>query len=143
MEPRIAVLSYSNFGSNPGEIPAKVIEATRKSKQKYPELVIDGDIQANVALNTRLLRENYPFSDLADTGANTLIFPNLASGNIGYKLLQEIGESEVIGPILMGMRKPVHVLQLGSSIREIVNMVAIAVVEAQELKAAEAGQFVI
>ncbi len=137
VEPRIAVLSYSNFGSNPGEIPAKTIEATRLAKQKYPDLVIDGDIQANVALNTRLLQENYPFSTLAQTSANTLIFPGLASGNIAYKLLQEIGGAEAIGPILMGMRKPVHILQLGSSIREIVNMVAIAVVEAQERKMTE------
>jgi malate dehydrogenase (oxaloacetate-decarboxylating)(NADP+) len=81
-----------------------------------------------------MLKENYPFSELAETGANTLIFPDLASGNISYKLLQEIGGAEAIGPILMGMRKPVHILQLGSSIREIVNMVAIAVVEAQQYK---------
>jgi malate dehydrogenase (oxaloacetate-decarboxylating)(NADP+) len=141
VEPRIAVLSYSNFGSNPGEIPAKAIEATQKAKRRYPDLVIDGDIQANVALNPRLLQETYPFSDLAESGANTLIFPDLASGNIAYKLLQEIGGAEVIGPILMGMRKPVHILQLGSSIREIVNVVAIAVVEAQEKKVLEPAQF--
>jgi malate dehydrogenase (oxaloacetate-decarboxylating)(NADP+) len=141
VEPRIAVLSYSNFGSNPGDIPAKAIEATQKAKRRYPDLVIDGDIQANVALNTKLLQEIYPFSDLAESGANTLIFPDLASGNIAYKLLQEIGGAEVIGPILMGMRKPVHILQLGSSIREIVNVVAIAVVEAQEKKVLEPAQF--
>jgi malate dehydrogenase (oxaloacetate-decarboxylating)(NADP+) len=103
----------------------------RKAKEKYPDLVIDGDIQANIALDTTLQKANYPFSALAEEGANTLIFPDLASGNIAYKLLQEIGGAEAIGPILMGMGKPVHILQLGSSVREIVNMVAIAVVDAQ------------
>ncbi len=131
VEPRMAVLSYSNFGSVPGEQPEKSIKAIQKAKQKYPNLIIDGEMQANVALNTDLLQENYPFSELADSGANTLIFTELNSGNISYKLLQEMGGNEAIGPILMGMQKPVHVLQLGSSIREIVNMVAIAVVEAQ------------
>ena len=125
------MLSYSNFGSSKGESPEKATEVVRKAKQKYPGLIIDGEIQANIALNTRLLRENYPFSELANSGANTLIFPDLNSGNIAYKLLQEIGGAEAIGPVLMGMRKPVHVLQLGSSVREIVNMVAIAVVDAQ------------
>lgn len=131
MEPRVAVLSYSNFGSSKGEVPEKTREAVRLAKKKYPELVIDGEIQANVALNTEIQKENYPFSALSDEGANTLIFPNLESGNIAYKLLMEIGGAEAIGPILLGMKKPVHVLQLGSSIREIVNMAAIAVVDAQ------------
>ncbi len=131
IEPRVAVLSYSNFGSSKGEIPEKVQEAVRLAKEKYPELILDGDIQANVAFDTELQRENYPFSALAKDGANTLIFPNLASGNIAYKLLMEIGGAEAIGPILLGMKKPVHVLQLGSSIRDIVNMAAIAVVDAQ------------
>jgi malate dehydrogenase (oxaloacetate-decarboxylating)(NADP+) len=98
---------------------------------RYPDLIIDGDVQANVALNTQLLRDNYPFSDLATEGANTLIFPNLASGNIAYKLLQEVGAAETIGPILMGMKKPVHILQLGSSVREIVDIVTLAVIDAQ------------
>ena len=131
MEPRVAVLSYSNFGSSKGEVPEKTREAVRLAKKKYPELVIDGDIQANVAFNTEIQQESFPFSALARDGANTLIFPNLESGNIAYKLLTEIGGAEAIGPILLGMRKPVHVLQLGSSIREIVNMAAIAVVDAQ------------
>jgi malate dehydrogenase (oxaloacetate-decarboxylating)(NADP+) len=131
MEPRVAVLSYSNFGSSKGEVPEKTREAVRLAKKKYPDLVIDGEIQANVALNTEIQKENYPFSSLSDEGANTLIFPNLESGNIAYKLLMEIGGAEAIGPILLGMKKPVHVLQLGSSIREIVNMAAIAVVDAQ------------
>jgi malate dehydrogenase (oxaloacetate-decarboxylating)(NADP+) len=131
VEPRMAVLSYSNFGSNRGTIPNKAVAAVRLAKQKNPELIIDGEMQANTAVNTELLQEHYPFSELAGKGANTLIFPDLNSGNIAYKLLQEIGGAETIGPLLMGMRKPVHILQLGSSTREIVNMVAIAVVDSQ------------
>jgi malate dehydrogenase (oxaloacetate-decarboxylating)(NADP+) len=131
VEPRVAVLSYSNFGSSKGDIPDKTREAVRMVKEKHPNLIIDGEIQANVALNTELQREMYPFSALAKEGANTLIFPNLAAANIAYKLLMEIGGAETIGPILLGMKKPVHVLQLGSSIREIVNIAAIAVVDAQ------------
>lgn len=131
IEPRIAVLSYSNFGSAKGEIPTKTSTATAKAKIKFPHLVIEGEMQANVALDEKLQKENYPFSALANKKANTLIFPDLTSGNIAYKLLTEIGNAEAIGPILMGMNKPVHVLQLGSSVREIVNMVAIAVVDAQ------------
>ncbi len=130
-EPRVAVISYSNFGSNPGELPEKTRRATELAKAKYPDLLIDGEMQANVALNPQLLRDNYSFSPLAEKGANTLIFPNVESGNIAYKVLQEIGEAEVIGPVLMGMRKPVHILQLGASVRDIVNMAAIAVVDAQ------------
>ena len=131
IEPRVAVLSYSNFGSSKGSTPSKVQKAVRLAKEKFPELIIDGDIQANVALNTSIQQDNYAFSELAEKGANTLIFPNLAAGNIAYKLLMEIGGAEAIGPILLGMRKPVHILQLGSSIREIINMAAIAVVDAQ------------
>jgi len=131
IEPRIAVLSYSNFGSSEGEVPTRARRAVEKVKAKYPDLVIDGDIQANTALSVELQREHYPFSELAKDGANTLIFPDLASGNIAYKLLMELGGAEAIGPILLGMKKPVHILQLGSSVREIVNMVSIAVVDAQ------------
>lgn len=131
MEPRVAVVSYSNFGSSKGEVPEKTREAVRLAKKKYPDLVIDGDIQANVAFNTEIQQESFPFSSLSKEGANTVVFPNLESGNIAYKLLTEIGGAEAIGPILLGMKKPVHVLQLGSSIREIVNMAAIAVVDAQ------------
>lgn len=130
-EPRIAMLSYSNFGSSEGVLPLKVAKATEIMKQKFPDLIIDGEVQANIALNKDLHKELYPFSSLAEHGANTLIFPDLASGNIAYKLMMEIGGAETIGPVLMGMKKPVHVLQLGSSVREIVNMVAIAVVDAQ------------
>ncbi len=129
-EPKIAALSYSNFGSARGEVPEKVAKAVRLAKAKWPDMVIDGDIQANVALNKNLLEELYPFSDLVGHHTNTLIFPDLQSGNIAYKTMMEIGGAEVIGPILMGMNKSVQVLQLGSTVREIYNMVAIAVVDA-------------
>jgi malate dehydrogenase (oxaloacetate-decarboxylating)(NADP+) len=132
IEPRVAVLSYSNFGSTRTAESEKCSEAVRRAKRRFPALAIDGEVQANIAVNPVLLRENYPFSDLAERGANTLIFPNLAAGNIAYKLLSEIGGAEIIGPILMGMAKPVQVLQLGSTVREIVNMAALAVVEAQK-----------
>jgi malate dehydrogenase (oxaloacetate-decarboxylating)(NADP+) len=132
IQPKIALLSYSNFGSAKGETPKKTAEAVKILHEKYPDLIVDGDIQANVALNNDLMKDNFPFSKLVDQGVNTLIFPNLESGNIAYKLLQETGNFEAIGPVLLGMKKPVHVLQLGSSIREIVNMVTIAVVDAQE-----------
>lgn len=131
IEPRIAVLSYSNFGSSKGKVPEKAKATTDKAKEKFPDLVIEGEIQANVALNTEIQEELYPFSELVKEGANTLIFPDLASGNIAYKLLIEVGNTEAIGPILLGMRKPVHILQLGSSVREIINMAAIAVVDSQ------------
>ena len=103
----------------------------KKAKEKFPDLIIDGEMQANVAVDKEILTENYPFSELANTGANTLIFPNLISGNIAYKLLMEIGGAEALGPILLGIKKPVHILQMGSSINDIVNMTAIAVVDAQ------------
>jgi malate dehydrogenase (oxaloacetate-decarboxylating)(NADP+) len=136
ISPRIAVLSYSNFGSNEGEVPEKTRETVAILHEKYPDMVVDGDMQANFALNSDLLADNFPFSTLNGKPANTLIFPNLESGNIAYKLLQEIGGAEAVGPILVGLKKPVHVLQLGSSVREIVNMVTIAVVDAQAKAAA-------
>jgi malate dehydrogenase (oxaloacetate-decarboxylating)(NADP+) len=132
VSPRVAILSYSNFGSNDGIIPEKTREAVRILHEKYPDMIVDGDMQANFALNANLLADNFPFSSLKGRPANTLIFPNLESGNIAYKLLQEIGGAEAVGPILLGLKKSVHVLQLGSSVREIVNMVTIAVVDAQE-----------
>jgi malate dehydrogenase (oxaloacetate-decarboxylating)(NADP+) len=131
IKPRIAILSYSNFGSNEGEIPHKTREAVRILHQQHPSIMVDGEMQANFALNKGLLNDNFPFSKLKNSPANTLVFPSLDSGNIAYKLLQEIGGAEAVGPILLGMAKPVHVLQLGSSVREIVNMVSIAVVDAQ------------
>jgi malate dehydrogenase (oxaloacetate-decarboxylating)(NADP+) len=131
IKPRIAILSYSNYGSNEGEIPLKTREAVKILHQQHPDIIVDGEMQANFALNKDLLNDNFPFSKLKDGPANTLVFPSLDSGNIAYKLLQEIGGAEAVGPILLGMNKPVHVLQLGSSVREIVNMVTIAVVDAQ------------
>ncbi|MEX8549169.1 MAG: NADP-dependent malic enzyme [Mucilaginibacter sp.] len=131
VKPRVAMLSYSNFGSNEGIVPEKTREAVRLLHEQYPEMVVDGEMQANFAMNPTLLKDNYGFSSLNGAPANTLIFPNLESGNIAYKLLQEIGGAEAVGPILLGMNKPVHVLQLGSSVREIVNVVTIAVVDAQ------------
>lgn len=131
IDPKIAILSYSNFGSAKGEVATKTAKATTLAKAKYPDLVIEGEMQANVALNEEIQQDNYPFSALIGNKANTLIFPDLSSGNIAYKLLSELGHAEAIGPVLLGMNKPVHILQLGSSIREIINMVAIAVVDAQ------------
>jgi malate dehydrogenase (oxaloacetate-decarboxylating)(NADP+) len=130
-EPKMAALSYSNFGSAKGDVPVKMAKAVAMAKEKWPDLTIDGDVQANVALSKELLKDHYPFSDLIEHTPNTFIFPNLESGNIAYKLLMELGGAEAIGPILMGMNHPVHVLQLGSSVREVFNMVAIAVVDAQ------------
>ncbi len=129
--PRIALLSYSNFGSSDGEVPNKMRDAVEILHKNYPGMIVDGEMQANFALNRELLKEQFPFSELVDKKVNTLIFPNLASGNIAYKLMQELGGAEAIGPILIGMKKPVHILQLGSSVREIVNMITIAVVDAQ------------
>jgi malate dehydrogenase (oxaloacetate-decarboxylating)(NADP+) len=129
--PRIALLSYSNFGSSQGEIPDKMREAVAILHRDYPGMIVDGEVQANFALNNELLKEVFPFSDLVDKKVNTLIFPTLASGNIGYKLMQAMGGAEAIGPILIGLKKPIHVLQLGSSVREILNMVTIAVIDAQ------------
>jgi malate dehydrogenase (oxaloacetate-decarboxylating)(NADP+) len=137
IKPRIAVLSYSNFGSNEGEIPEKTREAVRILHEQYPNMVVDGEMQANFALNSELLKDNFEFSTLNGKPANTLIFPTLEAGNIAYKLLQELGGAEAVGPILLGLKKPVHVLQLGSSVREIVNMITIAVIDAQ-VKCAQA-----
>ncbi|MBE8719928.1 NADP-dependent malic enzyme [Sphingobacterium pedocola] len=131
IKPRLAMLSYSNFGSNEGTTATKVREAVKILHKDYPHIIVDGDLQANFALNKELLETNFPFSTLNGEAANTLIFPSLESGNIAYKLLQEVGNAEAVGPILLGMNKPIHVLQMDSSVREIVNMVTIAVVEAQ------------
>ncbi|MGF1563891.1 MAG: NADP-dependent malic enzyme [Flavobacteriales bacterium] len=129
--PRIAMLSYSNFGSANGPDAEKMRKAVDILHRNHPELIVDGEIQANFALNAELISENFPFSMLNGRKVNTLIFPNLAAGNIAYKLMQEMGEKEVIGPILLGMKRSFHILQMGSSVREIINMVRIAVVDAQ------------
>jgi malate dehydrogenase (oxaloacetate-decarboxylating)(NADP+) len=129
--PRIAMLSYSNFGTSNSPEARLVARATEIVKQKDPDLIVDGEMQASIALNNEILRENYPFSKLVDQEVNTLIFPNLAAGNIAYNILKELGAADAIGPILLGMKKPVHVLQLGSSVRNIYNMALVAIIDAQ------------
>jgi len=129
--PRIAMLSYSNFGSSNSPEARLVADARKMVKERMPSLIVDGEMQASVAFNKELMKENYPFSELADKEVNTLIFPNLAAGNVAYNLLKEVGTADAIGPILLGLKKPVHILQLGTSVRNIVNMAMIAVVDAQ------------
>jgi malate dehydrogenase (oxaloacetate-decarboxylating)(NADP+) len=131
MTPVIAMLSYSNFGSSNSPEARLVAHARDIVKEKQPSLLVGGEMQANVAFNQEILKDNYPFSELIDKDVNVLIFPNLAAGNVAYNLLQEVGGAEAIGPVLLGLNKPVHVLQLGSQVRSIYNMVLIAVVDAQ------------
>jgi malate dehydrogenase (oxaloacetate-decarboxylating)(NADP+) len=131
LTPRVAMLSYSNFGTSNSAEAKLVADAREIVKQKNPQLIVDGEMQASVALNNDILRENYPFSELVDQEVNTLVFPNLAAGNIAYNLLKEVGGADAIGPILLGLKKPVHVLQLGSTVRQIYNMALVAIVDAQ------------
>lgn len=134
IKPRIAMLSYSNFGSAKGTTPNNIRAALAKLNRENPEILVDGEMQANTALNSDLRQELFPFSKLGNENANVFIFPDLNSGNIAYKMVQSLGISEAIGPILLGFRKSVHVLQLGSSVRQIVNVVNLAVVDAQSKK---------
>ncbi|PLX80331.1 MAG: NADP-dependent malic enzyme [Desulfuromonas sp.] len=134
IEPRVAMLSFSNFGSAQHPLTNKVAKATKLVKEWSPELIVDGEIQANVALDPELIEQQYSFSKLKGN-ANVFIFPDLQSGNIAYKLLHKLGGAEQIGPILMGTKKPVHVLQRGDDVADIVNMAAVAVVDAQEASA--------
>ncbi len=129
--PRIAMLSYSNFGSSNSDEANLVAKATKLVKEQNPTLIIDGEMQASLAFNNEILKDNYPFSELVGHDVNVLIFPNLTAGNIAYNLMKEIGGADAIGPILLGMKKPVHVLQLGSTVRSIVNMALVAVIDAQ------------
>ncbi len=129
--PRIAMLSYSTFGSSNSSEAKLVAEARKIVKGKMPSLIVDGEMQVNVAFNKELMKENYPFCELVDKDVNTLIFPNLAAGNIAYNLMKELETADAVGPILLGLKKPVHILQLGSSVRSIINMAQIAVVDAQ------------
>jgi len=133
IDPVIALNSYSNFGSVNGNSPNRMREAVKILHERYPELKVDGEIQANVALNQELMKENFSFAEILGKKVNTLIFPNLAASNAAYKLLGELTDFELIGPILNGMNKPVHVLQMGSAVNEIVNMVMIAVMDAQKI----------
>ena len=131
--PKIAMLSFSNFGSAPHPNSNKVASAVKMVKQKRPELIIDGEMQADTAVVPERIEQEFPFSTLKG-GANVLIFPNLEAGNIAYKLMQRLTDATVIGPILIGMNKPVHVLQRGDTVRDIINMTAFAVVEAKTVK---------
>jgi malate dehydrogenase (oxaloacetate-decarboxylating)(NADP+) len=132
MEPVIAMISFANFGSSPSPRATKVRDAVASLHESHPDLLVDGELQTDFALNSDMLQEVFPFSKLAGKKVNTLIFPNLEAANITYKLLKELNKSESIGPIMMGMRKPVHILQLEASVDEIVNMTAIAVIDAQQ-----------
>jgi len=132
MDPVMAMISYSNFGSSSNENATKVRDAVAYLHRHYPDMVVDGELQTDFALNAEMLKEKFPFSRLVDKKVNTLIFPNLDAANITYKLMKELNEAVSIGPIMMGMRKPVHILQLGASVDEIVNMTAIAVIDAQQ-----------
>jgi malate dehydrogenase (oxaloacetate-decarboxylating)(NADP+) len=129
VEPRIAMLSFSNFGSTPHGQSTKMRQATELVKARRPELQIDGEMQADVAVVPELMRRHYPFSQVND--ANILVFPDLAAANTAYKLLNRLGGAEAIGPILVGMSKPIHVLQTGADVRDIVNVTTLAVVDAQ------------
>ncbi len=130
--PVLALLSFSNFGSSNHPHATKVRDAIRILHHQYPDLVVDGEIQTDFALNKKLRKSQFPFSTLGGQNVNTLIFPNLESANITYKLLKELHAANSIGPIMLGLRKAVHVLQLGASVEEIVNMTAVAVIDAQE-----------
>jgi malate dehydrogenase (oxaloacetate-decarboxylating)(NADP+) len=129
--PRLALLSYSNFGSTRTAGSSKMSKATVLLKERNPNLIVDGEIQADFALDVEKTAGIFPFSVLAEEQANTLIFPNLESGNLAYKLIQEVAEADSIGPVLVGMKKPVHILQLGCTVRQIINMVTLSVVDAQ------------
>ena len=134
VEPVIAMVSFSNYGSSTNKSASKVREAVAYLHKNYPDMIIDGEVQADFALNPEMLKEKFPFSKLAGKKVNTLIFPNLESANITYKLLKELNKVDSIGPIMLGMGKPVHIFQLGASVEEMVNMAAIAVIDAQVKK---------
>jgi malate dehydrogenase (oxaloacetate-decarboxylating)(NADP+) len=131
IEPVIALVSYSNFGAIKGSSALRSKEAVEILHKEHPNLIVDGEMQMNYALNTELRMQKFPFSKLGDKKVNTIIFPNLSSGNIAYKMMQEIGGAQVTGPILLGIGKPIHILQMESEVREIVDMAAFAVVDAQ------------
>jgi malate dehydrogenase (oxaloacetate-decarboxylating)(NADP+) len=139
VEPRVALLSFSNFGSTPHPLTAKVHRALELIRQRDPALMVDGEMQADTAVVPEILDTTYPFSFLKGP-ANVLIFPSLEAANIAYKLLARIGGAEAIGPILMGLSRPVHVLQRGAEVSDIVNMATIAVVDAQQAMPAAAGK---
>ena len=129
-EPVMAMVSYSNFGADNTGSPVQVHEAVREMQENYPELAIDGEMQINFALNTTLRDKTFPFNKLAEKEVNTLIFPNLSSANSAYKMLLEMGLAESIGPIQMGLNKPIHFTDIESSSRDIVNLTTVAVLDA-------------
>ena len=131
IEPVIAMVSYSNYGSTRHGSPLKVQQAVKHLHDKYPKLIVDGEMQANFAFNKEMRMDKFPFSKLGNRDVNTIIFPNLSSGNIAYKMMMEIGDSKIIGPILLGIKKPINVLQMGASVREIVDMAVITAIDAQ------------
>ena len=128
-EPNIAMLSFSNFGSSGSPIAEKVAEAAKLLHARFPKLVVDGEVQADFALNPKMLKEKFPFSKLNGKKVNALIFPGLESANISYKIMKEFNETESIGPRIMGLKKPVHIIQLGASVDEIVNITVTAIIE--------------
>ena len=129
-DPVIAMLSYSNFGADTEGSPASVHKVVETLHERYPDMVVDGEMQLNYALNRKLRDRKYPFTRLREKEVNTLVFPNLSSANSAYKLLKETGLSDIIGPIQMGLNKPVHILDVDTTVRDIVNMVAVAVIDA-------------
>ena len=131
MEPYIAMVSYSNFGWFREGSPRNIQDAIKILHADYPDLIVDGEIQADYAFDKQLLMHDYPFSKLAGHDVNTIIFPDLTSGNIAYKMMHSLGDAEIIGPIMLGLKKPVRILQMNSSVRDIVNMTSLAVVDAQ------------
>ena len=132
LDPVIAMVSYANFGSSKHPNAKKVADAVAYLHRYYPDLIVDGELQMNFALNRKIREEKFPFSKLNGKKVNTLIFSNLDAANSNYKLLRELNGTESIGPIMMGMAKPVHILQLGASVEEMINMAAVAVIDAQE-----------
>ena len=132
IKPVMAMLSYTNFGSSKHPNAGKVTDAVAYLHRYYPDLVVDGPLQSDFALNRDMLEERFPFSEIAKKNVNTLIFPNLESANITYKLMKELNKNQSVGPILLGLKEPIHVLQLGASVDEIVNMAAVAVIDAQQ-----------
>jgi malate dehydrogenase (oxaloacetate-decarboxylating)(NADP+) len=129
-EPRVAMISYSNFGSAPSEMNTKIQKAVDIAKKMWPDLIIDGEMQIDTAVDAEIAEEFFPFSEIKGD-ANVMIFPNLASANIAYKLLMRVGGAEAIGPILIGMKKPVNVLQRASTVQDVVNMTTITAMKIQ------------
>ncbi|EJW96001.1 NADP-dependent malic enzyme, partial [gut metagenome] len=134
IEPVMAMTSYSNFGEYRLGSPVQIQECVRNLHAKYPEITVDGEMHVSMALNKELRMREYPFSTLGDKDVNTIIFPNLSSGSVGLGILQELGNNEIIGPVLLGMNKPVHILQMGCSVRDIIHIATLAVSDAQKQK---------